>query len=88
MKGIQHIKNGVSNENIEYINTKPTGMKTEEEIREILRVYKEDDRLYYNIATIFSNAPLALMQYGMISKINMMEEILGEELSRLPLKKI
>jgi hypothetical protein len=62
-------------------------MKTEIEIKKILEELKSDERNYYPIATVFANAPLSLIQYGLSSKINTLESILEIPLSKFPLKK-
>lgn len=62
-------------------------MKTEFEILELLEKMKADERNYYPTANVFSNAPLALIQYGLSSQINMLETILNLPLSHFPIHK-
>ncbi len=62
-------------------------MKTQEEILAELEELKKDERNYYPIATVFVNAPLALIQLQLSTKINTLEEILGLPLSHFPLVK-
>jgi hypothetical protein len=52
----------------------------EKKIKEI----KEDERMSYKIATVFENSPLALIQMGEIAKLNIMEDLLGEKRSSIP----
>lgn len=56
-------------------------------IRERIAEIKSDDRLTYKPATIQVNAPLALIQVGMMSALNELESLIGEPRSRLPLEK-
>lgn len=58
-----------------------------ENLREELERLKADERNYYATATVFANAPLALIQYGLSSQINLLERLLGLPISRFPLKK-
>lgn len=51
-----------------------------------LEKLKQDERLTYPVATVFENAPLALIQFGMTSQIHLIEKMLGLPLSRFPLK--
>lgn len=62
-------------------------MKSEKELQSKLDELKSDERNYYELATVFANAPLALIQYGMSSKINTLEWALDLPLSKFPLKK-
>lgn len=48
---------------------------------------KKDERNYYKSADIFTNAPLALIQVMLEAKIHLLEELLGQELSKFPLQK-
>ena len=59
----------------------------EEKLLEKLNELKSDERLTYPAAVIFSNAPLALIQQGMMCQVNLIEDILDLPLSSLPLKK-
>lgn len=58
-----------------------------EKMKAKLAELKGDERMYYQSATVFSNAPLALIQMGMSAQINLLEEMLGIEISSFPLKK-
>lgn len=62
-------------------------VKTETEIRAKLEELKADGRNYCKTADVFSNAPLALIQQGLSNQINILEWVLGEKLSKFPLKK-
>ena len=62
-------------------------MKSEIEIKKKLEELMSDERMSYETATVFENAPLALIQMGMGAQINTYEEILELPLSRFPLKK-
>ena len=59
----------------------------EQKIKDLLIELKKDERNYYTTATMFANAPLALIQFGLSSKINMLESLLGLPLSTFPLSK-
>jgi len=54
-------------------------MKTENELKEMLTEIESDGRLYYNTATVFSNAPLAMIQLVAETKSGMLRDILGLE---------
>lgn len=60
-------------------------MKTENEIKIMLKELRADERNYYKTATVFANAPLALIQYGLTSQIHVLEAILDLPLSHFPL---
>ena len=62
-------------------------MKMQTEITEKLNELKSDERLTYKAATVFENAPLALIQLEMETKIHTLEWILGLPLSKFPLPK-
>lgn len=59
----------------------------ENEYRNRIDVLKSDERNYYERATVFVNAPLALIQLQLSTEINTLEQILGLPLSKFPLKK-
>jgi len=61
-------------------------MLTEEKIIEMLAELEQDERLAYKTANVFSNAPLALIQYSIESKIDVLRQIL--EKSPLNIKKL
>ena len=52
-------------------------MKTKEEILEWLRKVETDERLHYESANVFINAPLTLIQTELETKSNVFREILG-----------
>ena len=60
-------------------------MKTEAQLLAELEELKKDERNYYPRATVFANAPLALIQIGLSTKINTLESVLGLPLSTFPL---
>jgi hypothetical protein len=62
-------------------------MLPEEEIKKRLDSLKADERNYYKLASVFSNAPLALIQQGLSNQINALELVLELPLSTFPLKK-
>lgn len=43
-------------------------MKTEQELTKALNEIEADERLQYPLATVFENAPLALIQIGLKAK--------------------
>lgn len=53
-------------------------MKTESSIRNRIATLLGDDRLHYRSATVFENAPLALIQIQMETEINVLSWILEE----------
>lgn len=63
-------------------------MKTEKELRAALKELMKDERITkYPSADIFTNAPLALEQVAMATRINTIESILELPLSHFPLKR-
>ena len=54
-------------------------MKTEKEIRATMKTITDDERFHYPVATVFENAPLALIQLGMEAKLEMLAWVLGEK---------
>lgn len=54
---------------------------------DMLTELKADERNYYPIATVFVNAPLALIQLGLSTRINLLEDLLNLPLSKFPLTK-
>lgn len=62
-------------------------MKSEKEITEKLEELKSDERLTYAAATVFENAPLALIQLSVEAQIHTLEWVLGLPLSKFPLPK-
>ena len=61
-------------------------MKFEERIKNRINEIKQDERLTYEPATVFANAPLALIQCAEMAKLNELERLIGEKPSTLPLK--
>lgn len=55
--------------------------------KEKLDELKKDERMYYPTATVFANAPLALIQCSIGAQINILENILGLPMSKFPLIK-
>jgi len=53
-------------------------MKTEKEILDKIKELESDERLSYPTATIIENAPLALIQLEMESKITALKWVLGD----------
>lgn len=63
-------------------------MKTEKELLALLKQLKTDERIAkYPYADVWVNAPLALEQVAMGTRINTIESILNIPLSSFPLKK-
>ncbi len=54
-------------------------MKTKEQIEEKIKEIESDERLSYPLATIEINAPLALIQLEMETKLKMLKWVLYEE---------
>lgn len=42
-----------------------------------------DERISYRTATVFSNAPLALIQYGLVTELHTLQRVLGVELTNI-----
>lgn len=60
-------------------------MKTEIELLKRLHELKSDDRLYYPVANVFINAPLALIQHELEVRIHTLEWVLNLPFSSFPL---
>jgi hypothetical protein len=58
-------------------------MKTELETKQELNRLESDERLTYGAANIFSNAPLALIQYGLMNQINTLQWQLGIKMTHI-----
>ena len=58
--------------------TEDDSMKSAAEIRAEIAVVEGDERLHYNTATVFENAPLALIQLGLETKRDTLYWMLGE----------
>lgn len=53
----------------------------------MLQVLKMDESLSYKPAVVIEDPSLALRQHGLICQINLLEELLGEPKTLIPLKK-
>ena len=62
-------------------------MKTEREIEIRITEIKADERLAYPTATVFVNAPLALIQMSMSTELHTLERVLELPLTQIPIKK-
>jgi len=62
-------------------------MKTKQEIKDWLDKQMADDRLTYPCATVFENAPLALEQLVLETRIHTLQWALDVPLCRFPLRK-
>lgn len=58
-----------------------------EKLESKLEELKKDERNTYATATVFANAPLALIQMSLSSKIHLLEELLEVPFSKFPLKR-
>jgi hypothetical protein len=47
---------------------------------------KQDERLTYPDANVFTNAPLAIIQIALKTELNTLERVAGLNISRFPLK--
>lgn len=61
-------------------------MQTEEEIKTRIAEIKADERLAYATATVFVNAPLALIQLSMSTELHTLERVLGLPPTQIPIK--
>lgn len=57
-----------------------------ERVLDRIDIIKMDERLYYPSATIFANAPLAIIQIDLTVELNTLERMVGLEPSKMPLK--
>jgi hypothetical protein len=62
-------------------------MKTIQQIKQRIDELKADERLYYPSASVFANAPLALLQNAMAAELNALEWALDIPKSKFPLVK-
>lgn len=62
-------------------------MQTPEEIQKRIDEIKADERLSYPTATVFVNAPLALIQYGLTTELYALEKVLGLPYTKIPIIK-
>jgi hypothetical protein len=60
-------------------------MKTKDEILNRILELKNDELLSYRAATVFANAPLALMQTSLLIELHTLEWVLDLPKSILPL---
>jgi hypothetical protein len=58
-------------------------MKSEKEIQQKLDEIMTDERLYYKSATIFSNAPLALIQLSLEVKLEILSWVLEQPVPKI-----
>jgi len=54
-----------------------------EEIQARIQEILSDERLFYPAATVFENAPLALIQYGLEVELRTLENVIGRELTNV-----
>ena len=57
------------------------------QIKSRIAEIKEDERLSYPSANVFTNAPLAIIQIGLATELQTLEKVLGIPLSAIPLTK-
>jgi hypothetical protein len=58
----------------------------EEQIKARINEILADERLSYKTATVFANAPLALIQWGLETELHTLEKVLG--LPKTDIKKL
>jgi hypothetical protein len=58
-----------------------------ERIKDRITILKMDERLMYKAATVFENAPLALVQIQLITELHTLQRVLGLEPSKIPLRR-
>lgn len=56
-------------------------MKTDQEIQKQIDEILSDERLSYKTASLFANAPLALIQLSLETKLHTLQWVLGVELT-------
>ncbi len=61
-------------------------MKTKEEIEQEINEILSDERLSYKTAVVFTNAPLALVQFALETKLHTLQWVIGVE--RTDIKKL
>jgi len=54
-------------------------LRSVEEIEAKIAEIKSDERMSYPAATVFANAPLALIQTGMENQLAILKWVLGED---------
>lgn len=58
-------------------------MRSPEEIQQKIDQILADERLSYKTATVFANAPLALIQHGMVTELHTLQWVMGQELTNI-----
>ena len=58
-------------------------MKTKKEIKQMITEILNDDRLSCKTETVFENAPLAFIQYGLEVRLHTLQMILGVKLTKI-----
>ena len=56
-------------------------MKDQEEIQQKIDQILADERMSYKTATVFANAPLALIQHAMVTELHTLQWVLGQPLT-------
>ncbi len=56
---------------------------TEEQIKQRIQEILSDSRLSSKTARVFTNAPLALIQYGLEVELHTLEKVLGLQLTNI-----
>lgn len=56
-------------------------MKTRQEIEKRIDEILADERMSYKTADVFTNAPLALIQYGLTTELHTLQRVIGVELT-------
>lgn len=64
-----------------------SSMKTEQEILQRIAEIKSDERMGYKTATVFGNAPLAMVQLSMTTELHTLERVLGLTPTTVPIVK-
>jgi hypothetical protein len=55
----------------------------EEQIKSRISEILADERMSYKTATVFANAPLALIQLGMTTELHTLQKVLGVPLTNI-----
>lgn len=63
-------------------------MRTEKEILARITEIKKDERLGYPTATVFENAPLALVQITLTTELHTLERIMDLQPTKVPIKNV
>ncbi len=56
-------------------------MKTQQDIQKRIDEILSDERLSYKTATVFENAPLALIQYSLETELHTLQQVIDVELT-------